>query len=185
MTLFEYLAVAFSLIVSATAMRLVGGLPHAFDAGRRYWVHLGIVGVQLVATLGVFWVFWSYRDIEWNLGRFALALSGPSLIYFCACTLIPENPESVASWREHYYAVRVRYFGACIAWAVFAAAATTAIVQMPWTHPARVAQTTVLVAGVVGCASASPRVHAGLVLAMSGIAVLMLVLLARPGSLVP
>ena len=183
MTLFEYLAIAFSLVFSSSAMRLVGGLPHAFDAQRRYWVHLGFVGIQLVATLGVFWAFWSYRDLEWNVGRFALALTGPSLIYLSACTLVPENPESVPSWRDYYYGVRRRYFGSCIAWALLAGVATTALVQMPWSHPARISQGTALVAGVVGCATASPRVHAGIVLVLAGVAIAVLVLLAAPGSL--
>jgi hypothetical protein len=146
-------------------------------------VHLGFVGIQLVATLGAFWAFWSFRDLEWNVGRFALALTGPSLIYLCTCTLIPENPESVASWRDHYYGVRRRYFGACIAWALCAAVASTALLQIPWSHPARIAQGSVLVAGVVGCGTASPRVHAGIVLVLTGVAIGVLVLLAAPGSL--
>ena len=40
MTLFEYLAIAFSLVFSFIAARLVAGLPHALDSSRRYFVYL-------------------------------------------------------------------------------------------------------------------------------------------------
>lgn len=185
MTLFEYLAIAFSLVFSSSAMRLVGGLSHAFHPQRRYWVQVAFVGLQLVATLGVFWGFWSYRDLPWNVERFALALAVPSLIYFNACVLIPENPETVVSWRDHYYAVRRKYFGGLVGWALLAAVTTTAFVQMPWLHPARIAQTAVLGAGLVGSASASHRVHAGLVLSLGALALLVLFELSRPGPLAP
>jgi len=184
-TFFEYLAIAFSLLFSSAAMRLVGGLPHAFDAQRRYWIHLGFVGIQLVVTLAGFWAFWSYRDLSWNLGRFALALGVPSLIYFNACALIPENPESVASWRVYYYAVRRRYFAGVAAWALVTAAAGTSLIQMPWLHPARIGQAAALGAGLVGGSSASPRTHAVLLLATAAIGLVALLAMSRPGPLSP
>jgi hypothetical protein len=45
MTLFEYLAIAFGLLFSMTALRLVGGLPAALDPDRRFWVHVMILSV--------------------------------------------------------------------------------------------------------------------------------------------
>lgn len=167
MTLFEYLAIAFSLVFSSAAMRLVGGLPHAFDARKRYWVHLTFVGLQLLVTLTGFWAFWSFRDISWNLGSFTLALIGPSLLYFNACTLIPENPESVASWRDHYYAVRRRYFSGVVAWVLVVAAASTLLIAMAWLHRARIGQAFALGAGLVGGASSSHRIHAILALSLA------------------
>ena len=97
MTLFEYLAIAFSLVLSLSGMRLVAGLPHAIQAGRRYWVHLCFVCWQLVLTVMIFWLFWTFRSVNWNFVTFALVLASPSLIYFNACTLIPESPSSVES----------------------------------------------------------------------------------------
>ena len=54
MTLFENLAIAFSLVFSFTAMRLLSGLPEAMRASRRYWVHLVYVCTALIATAIVF-----------------------------------------------------------------------------------------------------------------------------------
>lgn len=63
MTLFEYLAVGFSFVLSFAAMRVMAGIPLAAQRGRRYWVHLVVVCAHLTATVVVFWVFWSFHDV--------------------------------------------------------------------------------------------------------------------------
>ena len=110
MSLFEYLAIAFSLVFSFSAMRLVSGLSHAFDSNRRYAVHLSHVLLLLFVTAAIFWTFWEFRDLEWNFLRFLFALAPTGLIYFLACTLVPDIPSSVSSWRSYFYQVRRRYF---------------------------------------------------------------------------
>jgi hypothetical protein len=184
MTLFEYLAIAFSLVFSFSAMRLIGGLPHALAADRRYWVHLTLVLGQLFATVGVFWVFWSYRDVEWSLPRFLLALGSPALIYFNACALIPEVPASVDSWHDYYLSVRQRYFAGMVVWAFVVMAASTVILDMPWAHPARGSQVVFLAIGVIGLAFSDPRVHAGIAAAfLCGIPIFAFVLGSHPAPL--
>ena len=66
MTLFEYLAIAFSLVLSFSAMRLVAGLPYATQRGQ-YWVHLVFVLSQLLVTVVAFWNLWSFREATWTL----------------------------------------------------------------------------------------------------------------------
>ena len=75
MTLFEYLAIAFSLLFSFTVMRLLAGLPPAAQPGRRYWVHLTFTCAQLAGTVATFWAFWSYRNATWTLPKFILVLA--------------------------------------------------------------------------------------------------------------
>lgn len=184
MTLFEYLAIAFSLVLSFAAMRLIGGLPHAFAAGRRYWVHATLVSGQLFGTAVVFWALWSFRDVAWTFPRFVLTLASPALVYFGSCTLIPEAPGAVASWRDHYYAVRSRYYGALCAWVVCVSAAGTLLLSMPTTHPVRAFHLAGLAVGALGLGSASPRVHAGIAASMLGLMVAAASLvIARPGAL--
>ena len=162
MTLFEYLAIASSLVFSFAAMRLVSGLPHAIDADRRYWVHLCLVLTGLLATAVSFWGFWFYRDAHWTLPRFLLALTGPCVTYFNACALVPDAPGSVASWRRHYYSVRSKLFLGITLWSVAAATTITVLLETPINHPFRVAEAVLFGVGVVGASSDSPRVHAGL-----------------------
>ena len=46
----------------------------------------------------------------------AVALLVPSLLYFCASVLVPENPADVESWTAYYESIRVRYFGGLALW---------------------------------------------------------------------
>lgn len=184
MTLFEYLSIAFSLVFSFAAVRLVGGLPYALAPGRRYWVHVSFVFQELIRVAAGFWAFWSYRQITWSFPKYLLALVAPGLVYFLAAALVPADPADVDSWRDFYFGVRRRYFLAIACWALAVAVSTTVLVQMPWSHPFRLVQLGFLAFGIVGATVANPRVHAGLALislAMPAIAAL--TVLMRPGSL--
>jgi hypothetical protein len=184
MTHFEYLAIAFSLLFSFAAVRLVGGIPYALAPGRRYWVHLSLVFHELLRVAAGFWAFWSFRAITWTFPTYLLALVGPGLVYFLAATLVPADPTEVDSWKDFYFGVRRRYFLAIIFWAVALAITTTFLVQMPWSHPFRLVQLAFLAFGVVGATFACPRVHAGLALVSLVLpAIAALTVLLRPGSL--
>ena len=162
MSLFEYVGIAFSLVFSFAAMRLVGGLPHVVDRERLYWVHLCLVCVLILVTAGVFWAFWSYRDVEWTFPRFILALANPVSIYFIACTLVPESPSTVESWRAYYYTVRRKYFVGVLLWGIVVALGSAVVLDRPFSHPTRVIQAIVIAVGVLGASSSDSRVHAGI-----------------------
>lgn len=184
MTLFEYLAIAFSLVFSFAAVRLVGGLPPALAPERRYWVHVAFVLHELLRVAAGFWAYWSFRGVQWTFPKYLLAFVGPGVVYFLAATLVPADPAGVASWRAHYFAVRVRYFSAMACWASIVAATTTVFVQMPWSHPFRLVQLAFLAVGATGALFASPRLHAALaVLSLALPAVAAATVLLRPGSL--
>ena len=90
----------------------------ALDPERRYVVHVFHVLTLLITTASLFWAFWSFREVAWNYPLSMSALLGPATVYYLACTLVPDSPSSVASWRAHYYAVRKRYFLGICAWSV-------------------------------------------------------------------
>ncbi|MGH0029318.1 MAG: hypothetical protein ACQGVC_05980 [Myxococcota bacterium] len=184
MTLFEYLAAAYTLLVSLAVARLVFGLPAAVVRGRRYWVHLVFVAGFAFSLALSFWSFWSYRDVAWTFPRFLLALASPALALFMASTLVPASPDQVASWRDFYYAVRARYFTAWIAAIVLVVLNTTLLVDMPLAHPARIGQLAIAAIGVVGAASQSARVHAGLAVTLVAVqSFAAWVIFREPGSL--
>ena len=66
----------------------------------------------ILGVFGTWWTFWSYRNVDWNVFRFLLIFAGPGLIYLQACALIPSDPSSVDSWKEHYFRARSFLFGA-------------------------------------------------------------------------
>jgi hypothetical protein len=186
MTIFEYLAIAFSLVFSFTAMRLLAGLPYAARTNRRYWIHLYFVCGHLLTTLGVFWNFLSYRDVTWTFGRFVLTLAIPALLFFNACTLVPENASAVESWRNHYYAVRRRYFIGVGAWALAIIGSATVVLEMPPSHPARLVQIAWFLVGFAGAVFSSERVHAAIVVSTFVIGLGFIFTIAMlPGSLAP
>ena len=183
MTLFEYLAIAYSLVLSFAAIRLMAGLPHAIDSSRRYWVHLAYVCAGIFAALGLFWGHWSTRDLAWTFPGFLVNLAGPGIVYFLSCTIIPDEPSAVRSWHDYFFSVRRRYFAGLCVWAVIMVVNAAVFLNAPLVHPSRAIQVGLMALGVAGLASDSPRYHAFL-LAWAAILVAAVVfVLLRPGSL--
>ena len=164
MTLFEYLAIAFGLVYSVAALRLLGGLPLAVAVSRRYWVHLALTFFQLLLIAASFWSLWALREVNWTFPRFLLALSIPALIYYCSAVLVPENPGEVTSWRVYYFDVRRRYFVGVALWALVGATNASVNLRLPLTHPSRAVHLAVLLASLVAMSSSRPGVHAVLAL---------------------
>jgi hypothetical protein len=184
MTLFEYLAIAFSLVLSFSAMRLISGLPFVSQKHNRYWVHYTFVCFQLFATVAVFWNFWALRGVEWTFVTFVMALASPAVIYYNASVLVPENPSEVQSWRDYYFSIRRRYFIGLTFWMGIVAMLSVAVLSVPIFHPLRGFNVLILVASVSGLLSENPRVHGTLAVSFLAIlAFLMTVFALRPDSL--
>lgn len=184
MSTFEYLAIAFSLVLSFGAMRIIAGLPSAFQVGGRYWVHLSVTLGLLLAIVVTFWTMLSYRAASWTLPTFMLALASPGLLFFASCALIPDDAPSVASWREYFYSVRQRYWIAILVWAITIATSSTLILGMPWNHPGRLPQGFAFLVAAIGATSASERVQATLTVASwIATALISLTIATQPGFL--
>jgi hypothetical protein len=162
LTHFEYLAIAYSLILSFAVMRAASVLPYVFERERQYWVHTVWVLGNLASSLLLFWNFWSYREITWSLGRFSLLLAMPTAIFVMASILAPDNPAQIQSWRKHYYSVRQKFFTAGIAYIVVVAVVSTLVLGLPLLHPFRLVQLTLLGVSVAGALSDRPGVHVSL-----------------------
>ena len=186
MNLFEYLAAAYTLILSFAVARIIGGLPASIVPSSRYWVHLVFVAATFSAIATTFWNFWSFRAADWTFARFLLALVQPALLHFIAATLIPSSPDQVESWREYYYSIRRRYFVAIIAFGFVVAVNVILIIDLPLLHRSMGGVAWTIAAGAVGVSSDNPRVHAGLALiALVVMAIAVFVLFAQPSGLVP
>jgi hypothetical protein len=163
MTIFEYLAIAYSLVVSFTVLRVLSGLPHASSAGRVYWVHLSWVCVILGAAFQYYWGFWAFRDIEWSQPVFLLALASPSLLYVMACILTPESPSRIDSWREYFYSVRLQLFLVAICFQLVSIATLLAIIRLSPSDPVLVGQLVLLPLWIAGAISSRPSLHVAIV----------------------
>lgn len=159
MTLFEYVAVAASLICSFVAVRLLGGIAAALRPGARYWLHAAWL-FMMFGTLSVqWWFFWSYRDVDWTYSRFILALSPLALLYVLASLVVPADPMQVESWRVYFYEIRVRVFALTLG--ILAAMVTTTVVLLghPLLHSRRVIPGAMALLFMTGMISDRPKVQ--------------------------
>lgn len=182
MTLFGYVAVAASLVCSFAAARLLGGLTAALQPARRYWVHTLWVVNAIFGLCLAWWFFWSYREVEWNFLRFLIALSPLAIIYVVATLIIPAGAESVRSWRQHYFDIRVRLFALNLAYLAANFLNTVVLLGQPIFHWQRILVAALGGVFAAGLVSPRPRLHALIVLAFTVCNVITGVLTMRPGS---
>jgi hypothetical protein len=110
-TLFEYLSVAVSIVLSLSVSHILLNLRAVFSPERRYWVHAVWVVVALFTHVLLWWGFWSYRQVEsWNLATFAILLLNPGILFVGSAALVLENPDR--SWDAHFFRVRRSFFAA-------------------------------------------------------------------------
>ena len=186
MTLFEYLAVAYSIVLSLAVVRLLGGLPVAMAHRARYWVHAAWIGFVLLRALSFWWSFWSYREVvSWNFFSFALVLVAPGLLYVMAAALVPDTPSSVSSWRDHYFAVHRQFFTTQALSVVAVVIQSVLVLGVPLLHPLRGSQLLFVVLALVGATTKNPRIHAViLVVAVLVYIPLIVAFFLQPGQMV-
>jgi hypothetical protein len=158
MSQFEYLGIAFGLLYSVSALRLIRAIPYALRPGRRDWLHSGYLGAMLIGIAVNFWKFGALRAVDWTLPRYLLALLLPVSLYLTASTLVPDDPDEVTSWRHHFASMRRPFFFALVlAGATMMGHAVVLLGEPPQaTHLALVS------VGAIGAATGDRRVLAGL-----------------------
>ena len=111
MTLFEHMAVANSIILSLSAVRLLDAIPSALAPERRYWTHFAFVLVTVWLCAQYWWVSWVFsRVTDWTYAKFLIYLVPPAILYSQARAIASEAPSQVESFRDHFDRVRKRFF---------------------------------------------------------------------------
>lgn len=182
MTLFEYVAVAASLVWSFAAARLLGGLAAVLRPGRRYWVHAIWVGNVIFAICLGWWLFWSFREVDWNFPRFLMALFPAATIYVTASLLIPADPESVPSWRQYYFQIRIRFFALNLTYLAANFLNIVVLLGQPIIHRGHILFAVFGGLYSVGVVSSRPKLHASIALIFTVCHVLAAALAMRAGS---
>lgn len=159
MTQFEYLAIAFSLLYSLAALRVIGGLPFAISPSARSAWHLTLTGTTLFLVAVSFWVFYSLSEVEWTFVGFLVALLIPATLYYCAAIVMPAEAEGVSSWFGYYLATRRRWYAGLALWGLSAAASATVNLGMGLTHPARGVHAMAVAVGFIGSSTDNEKVH--------------------------
>ena len=73
------------------------------------------MGQSLMAAVVFWWGFWNANFAAWTAPRFAWALLVPSLFLVRAHILVGPAPDSVGSFRDHFFANRVPFYGVVVA----------------------------------------------------------------------
>jgi hypothetical protein len=184
MTLFEYLAVAVSIVLGLAAARLLDALPHILARGRRYWVHAIFTGLCLANLGNAWWVFWSFHSVaEWTSAEFFLVLLISGLHYSIAALLASSAAADVQSWQEYFSEIRVRFFSLGLFWMVLVSFQNWIILDLSWRHPTRFIELLASALMALGIVSASPRVHALIAILMAASVVVVAGLFLRSAPL--
>ena len=183
MTIFEYLAIAYSLIFSLAAVRLVAGLPHALDrthirgARRPRWTsalcHRGPLLVSMVcAGRGVDLPEIS-APTRWAWHNLLSGLHDSSRRPRC-------GPVLAAVLLLDPSAVLRR--AVCV-WALVLAVNATVFTGLPFLHPIRGVQLGILAAGVLGLSTDRSAAHLSILVGAALLVALATVLLYSAGPL--
>ena len=132
MSHFEYISVAIALLSALVVGRLLSGFSAALDQRRMYWVHFGWIVVLLLVCVGQWWGLWRMRDVSWTPVRFLFVLSMPGLLFVQAAVLVGEDPGGVASFREHFFDRRIRFFAVALVGAIDLAFSPWVFGHVPW-----------------------------------------------------
>ena len=187
MTLFEYLSVAVSIVLSLSAAQILANLRAVLHPPRRYWVHTLWVVHMLLIHVVLWWGFWAYRDVEsWNLGYFGLVLLNPALLFVCSNALVVSQSSDETSWEEHFFSVRKSFFVVRGLIAVIPTLRSWLLLDTPIFIPARLPGLLMLIVCVVGVLTANRRVHGALALiGLVGVILGTVILRFQPGWLTP
>ena len=184
MTIFEYLSVAISIVLSLAIVRLLNGLSYLMESPKRYWVHAAWVILIAIGIPLIWWNMWACRQVEdWIFPLFALLLLAPITVYFLAATLIPDAPATVESWRSHFFQVRRRLCITMILLIICLMMNAVVVLKAPFLHPLRVFEGAMVALLLVGAVSEDPRVH-GLLISfiLCALAAVIASFFLRPGG---
>lgn len=160
MTLFEYISVAVSLVLSLCVVRLLDGLRFAATRKRRYWVHLLWVITKLLNCAIFWWLLWAARDsAPWNFATFMWVLLFPGTLYLQCTALVTTTPGEILVWRDHFYSIRRWFFTMNLVIVGYALLSSEIFLSAPLLDPSRAPMAALLLLNVLGVFSASPRLH--------------------------
>ncbi len=169
MSQFEYISIALALIYALVVGRLLTGLTPSLEETRRYSIQVAWIVVFLLACVIQWWGMWRYNaeDVAWTPIGFLVVLSLPSILFVRAGLLLGPNPDSVESFRSHFYERRISFFALGVVEAALAALSPWVVGIAPWftlnsggTHQVALV---LAVVSVTGLALKNPKAQAAAV----------------------
>ena len=149
MTLFEYISIATSLILSFSLARTLTNLVPIFAPEHRYWVHGAWVLVVLANHAHLFWQIWLFQGVEvWTLVEFVLLLMGPIMLLIGASLLVPVG--AMPDYRIYFESIRGPFYSVLIVISVQPIPLLYLLYDIPLIHPLHLSSLIFASAAVVG-----------------------------------
>jgi hypothetical protein len=148
-------------------------------------VHVSWLSCAIAFCLIGFWTFWSYRELDWTLPLLIGALAATTLIYVFTSLVAPPEPFAVASWRDYFFGVRIPLLGTGVLCVGAVLSSNQALLGVSAFQLASLGPWTLLAICAIGASSSKPRLHTVLAFGPPILAVITILILARPDSLAP
>ncbi|MFQ5752839.1 MAG: hypothetical protein ACE5HI_12655 [bacterium] len=115
MTLYEFVAVFFLIIIGLGVAQLLQGIGQLLKYRQRinlYWVHLVWLIVLFMSYLGIWWTYFSQQERTYDFLLFLLDFSWLAILYLLTLLIFPDFPtEGVVDLRRHYFNAHRLFFG--------------------------------------------------------------------------
>ncbi len=163
MTLFEYISIATSLVLSFSLARTLTSIAPIFAAERRYWVHSVWVLGLVVYHATLFWQLWLYQSVDvWTLAEFVLLLMGPIMLLVSVSLLVPVA--AVDDYRAYFESIRGPFYSVLIVMQLQPILLPYVLFDIPFAfHPLLIGPAVFATASFVGLIARSRSVDAVLV----------------------
>ena len=167
MSHFEYISVALALIYALVVGRVLTGLGPSLQKRRRYPVHAAWLVVFLLVCVLQWWGIWGYKSLTWTPVRFFFIMSWPAIMFLRVGILLGTDPDSVESFRSHFYEQRRTFFAIGLVEAAITTLMPWVLGESPWFAFAATTHSfasVLTILAVTGLALESPRVQATIVI---------------------
>jgi hypothetical protein len=106
------------------------------------------------------WAFWDLKAVtDWNQLNFTLIVLLPCAMFGATELLLPMAASPDTDWRAHFLKVRRWFFTMMLAFATLAILESRFMLGVPFTHPYRIMQATVVSLLLVGLFCRSQRLQ--------------------------
>ncbi len=158
MTIFDYLMVLISIVLALGVTQILTGLSKLLRSQQRY-APVGLWGIALFLVHAQFWwALWDTRQVtEWNQFSFLYILLIPCSLFAATELLLPSSSSTETDWKVHFNKIRTLFFGAYVTFHVLAASFTWILLEIPLTHPYRIAQTAMTAVLLAGMGARGPH----------------------------
>jgi hypothetical protein len=160
MTIFEFLMVLISIVLALGVAQLLRGLG-VYVRSRRRFAPAVIWGLTLFYIhLQMWWSQWDLRVIEeWNQFLFLYDVASLSLLYLAAQFVMPVGVTTETDWEEQFFSMRRWFFGTSVVLGLNNVIWSMVLLGIPFAHPYRIAQITLVGILALGLVISDRRVH--------------------------